>query len=229
MIQSRSMIPWALLIAGCAFTAVVNLRLSAQEQEKPHPTDRAEIERQKKSLEELVQLGAGLPEPYLKKLRQLATHGVFNPLRPDDKPNDVDEPIDVKPLMKKFDNFVSAKAVATAEVDDAERKLLALRYSAAVRVFRTNLAHYVQGRIDLDELLDAILLIRDAQLELGGKPADQLPILELCVEAAALRVGVEAQEYRIGRGIEQKLDFALYSHLDAQIRLLRAKKKLASK
>jgi hypothetical protein len=244
MWQACSLISRSVLVAGCTMAVVVSLPLSAQVPQKQNPPaknraldehkseEKSETARRKR-MEELVPFGYGLPERYLKIIGELSRPDgdlFFRPDQPAEDPQKTDQPPDDFDLfIKKLDKLVSAKPVVTARVDDELRNILALRYAAAVSLFKAKLVYCQDGRVTDSAVIATVPLIRNAQIELSENAADALPILELCVEGAALRVRLEAAEYKLGRGTEIEVAIALHDHLDAQIRLLRVKKSLAKK
>lgn len=234
MCQGRLMIAFSLLMAGTAFAVVVNLPLAAQVPRKPDEQANQLVEEveaaRRKIRQQLLPLGEGLPQPYLKCLREINVDSLDRPALDAKERTEMDRPADVAArLFDKIDKFVSTNPVVTAQLHDDLHKLLALRYVAAVQVLKAELANFREGRVTDDKVVATLPAIRDALVELHDNPADQIPILELCVETAAFRVGEEAAEYNVGRGTLRDLATALHDHLGARITLLRAREKRAKK
>jgi hypothetical protein len=112
--------------------------------------------------------------------------------------------------------------------DDEIQKLMKERYNAAVMVVQSRLQEYMAGRGTLQNFEDAIRKVRDARLELTDKPAEQLPILELCLGLAREVEGITDARFQAGQIGAAERDEARRARIDAEIHLLRVKKKIAA-
>lgn len=112
--------------------------------------------------------------------------------------------------------------------DDELRKLQIARYNAAFGEVKCVDAAYSNGTITFDLLFEAQKHLLQAELDLSDKPVDQIAAYEHFVEAAKQKEArVKSLYYSATRGGEaDKYYQAKFQRLDAEIQLLRAKRKL---
>lgn len=112
--------------------------------------------------------------------------------------------------------------------DDELRKLQIAKYNAAFGVVSSVKAGYEAGNVSFDAVLIAQQRVLQAEFELSDKPADQIAALEGSLEAAkAIEAKVKSLYYAASQGGEaDKYYRAKFMRLDAEIQLLRAKRKL---
>jgi hypothetical protein len=132
-------------------------------------------------------------------------------------------------VLKKFQEIISNAAAVSGPVDEELRKLLVDRRDAGMLGAGATRAAYEDGRITVDKYYDSIAQALSAQLELSDDPADHVRILELKVDLAKQIENNQLVLLVSGRGSPPEAVEARYKVLNAEIDLLRAKKKLAKK
>jgi hypothetical protein len=123
--------------------------------------------------------------------------------------------------------LLKAEPVKVDPKDDELRKLLKERYNEALAEIDER-SRRVLGILETpDTLLGAAERFVRAGLELSGKPADQVALLEKYVEFA--KAVEQAVDVRIKAGVRNftkgDLHQAKYARADAEVQLLRAKEK----
>jgi hypothetical protein len=129
-------------------------------------------------------------------------------------------------VLKKLGLIATAKPLETATGDDDLRKLLKARYNTAVRVLAQDVEHYSQGRGMVDTLLPALRQVRDSRLELSDSSADHLVVLEVYSELARSIERLRDCQADAGRASIREVEQSRYTRLDAEIQLLRCRRKL---
>jgi hypothetical protein len=129
------------------------------------------------------------------------------------------------PSGTKLPSLLTAKPVKEDPKDDELRKLLKARYNDAVGEMKVLSKMYREGRAGTDALLNEAgqRLVR-AGLELYDKPAERVALLTQYVELTMLVEKVVQGRYDTGQPVARELHRARYQRLDAEIRLLRAKR-----
>lgn len=134
----------------------------------------------------------------------------------------------------KFPAFLSAKPLQPDPKDDELRKLLKERYNAALAEARDYYAYeqLVNGRPWLLDGPDAEYArwnrLVDSGLELCDKPADKVALLTKYLELAKDTELVEKLRSEAGERRAGSYQRAKFERLQAEIRLLRAKREAAS-
>jgi len=112
--------------------------------------------------------------------------------------------------------------------DDELKILLIAKYNAAFAEVKSVEAAYGAGTIPFDSIFEAQKRLLQAELELSDKPADQIAAFEKQLEMAKhveQKVKSLALSYCKG-GEADKYYQAKFQRLDAEIQLLRAKRKI---
>jgi len=125
------------------------------------------------------------------------------------------------PVEKKPD---VAKPAVPAK--DPLPDLLTKRFEAAKTWFEARNQESLAGRTDLDVLIEAALRLLEAELELKRRPAEQLTALEAHRDRMKGILDVMDQKYKTGRASIAAYKQTEYYHLDAEIKVERAKRKL---
>jgi hypothetical protein len=118
-----------------------------------------------------------------------------------------------------------AKPLESATGDDDLRKLLKERYNAAVDMGRARFQEYVAGRGTLDILLEAGRYVLRAEVELNDKPADQVRVREKYLELTKEIEKINNARFQAGQLSLADKEQAHYVRVDAEIQLLKAKRK----
>jgi hypothetical protein len=105
------------------------------------------------------------------------------------------------------------------------RKLLKARYRTAVNLLEIRYQEYQSGRVSQDQLAEAFVRVRHAGLEMTDKPAERIAILELSVELAKEAEEAAENRFKAGRSGRGEVEIARLFRMDAEIALLREKRK----
>jgi hypothetical protein len=124
----------------------------------------------------------------------------------------------------KLPALLTAKPLKEDPKDDELRKLLKARYNEAVGEVKGLYAMYTAGRGTLDSFVEAGQRLVHAGLELYDKPADKVALLTQFVELT--KEAEKIAQARLDAAIVPitELRRARYQRLDAEIRLLRARR-----
>jgi hypothetical protein len=127
----------------------------------------------------------------------------------------------------KKSGWMSAEPRKTAPGDDNLRKLLVARYNAALAVVQAKEMELSTGRIEVvAALAEAARHLLDAELELADNPAEQLLAYERALEyARSVERMLEARR-EAGTATLADVERAHYHALDAEIQLLKARRKV---
>jgi hypothetical protein len=110
--------------------------------------------------------------------------------------------------------------------DDELTKLLKERYNAAQREVRARLAaHIIIPQNSLEEIFGCFRRLHNSELELSDKPTDRVTVLEKHVKVAKWFEKVQEDLFKSDVGNPESLENARYWRLDAEIQLLKAKRK----
>jgi hypothetical protein len=127
----------------------------------------------------------------------------------------------------KLPALLSAKPLKVHPKDDALRKLLKARYNEAVSEARE---HYIAEPSDdsrlsrQDSFYSRWGRVVKAGLALCDKPADKVALLKKYLDLTKVVERAHKEGYDLGRTTKGDLNRARYERLDAEIRLLRAKR-----
>jgi hypothetical protein len=108
--------------------------------------------------------------------------------------------------------------------DDELRKLLKARYNAAVAEMKARFKEFEAGRGRVDSMLGASKRLLESGLELSAGPNDRIKLLEQFLEMAKEAERIKQVLVDEGREAPTELHEARYLRIDAEIRLLRAKR-----
>lgn len=123
--------------------------------------------------------------------------------------------------------ILKAKPVKIDAKDDELTKLLKARYNEAVAELNEHYRSVVEGRHTPDVMLDAGKRVVEAGLELIQQPSERIALLEKYVELTKIAEEVAKAQVEVRRLRSPiMLHRARYDRLDAEIQLLRTKRKL---
>jgi len=125
-------------------------------------------------------------------------------------------PVEKKPAAPK----------PAAPAKDALADLLTRRFEAAKSELEARSQEFLAGRGTLDILIQASLRTLQAELELKRKPAEQVTALEAHRDRMKEIFDVNDTKHKAGRVSIADYKQSEYYHLDAEIKVERAKRKL---
>jgi hypothetical protein len=128
------------------------------------------------------------------------------------------------PSKVKLPALLSAKALAALPGDDEPRKLLKAKYNEAAGEAKSCYQEYWRGDCSQDQLYGACKRLVQASLELTDKQAERVALLTRYVETTAAAEKIMQERFEVGRCSIGDVHRARYERLDAEIRLLRAKR-----
>jgi hypothetical protein len=133
----------------------------------------------------------------------------------------------VKRLRFEALNALTDKPAKVESGDDELTKLLKERYNCAQRELNSLVSALVarpQPGPKLEEIFDTIRRLRDSEVELTDKPADQVKVHEKYLKVAKSFEDIQLELQRTGFATPADLDRARYWRLDAEVQLLKAKR-----
>jgi len=130
--------------------------------------------------------------------------------------------------QEKLPSIFPAKPREPAAGDDELRKLLIARYNSAVNELKMRFQRYEFGQSSLDFMLETARRVADSELELSDKPADQILVCQKLFQFAKDVEKLTESQFRTGIAGTGNVEFARYWRLDAEIKLLKAKRKVAA-
>lgn len=119
------------------------------------------------------------------------------------------------------------KARQPTASEDELRKLLIARYNSALKELEVRFMQFLAGRGSLDFMLSVTRRLTECELELCDKPADQIAVRQKLIEITKDVEKINQQRWESGRAGLEDVEFSRYWRLDAEIQLLRAKRKMA--
>jgi hypothetical protein len=131
------------------------------------------------------------------------------------------------PLLDKFKKLAS-EPMKPERGDDAVQKLMKERYNTALVMLEVRLKDFMAGRTTASTFEDALDQVLRARGELTDKPADLIPLLELRLELAreverAAEVNFQAERTGLAEPTAAKI-----ARINAEIELLRMKKRAST-
>jgi hypothetical protein len=128
------------------------------------------------------------------------------------------------PPKVKLPALLSAKALAALPGDDEPRKLLKAKYNEAAGEAKSCYKEFLRGSFNRDELYGAYKRLVQAGLELADKQAERVELLARYVETTAEAEQIMQERFKVARGSIGDVHRARYERLDAEIRVLRARR-----
>jgi hypothetical protein len=129
------------------------------------------------------------------------------------------------PAQEKLPSIIASKPLNSAPGDDELRKLLIARYNAAVAEMAARFKEFQAGHCSLESMADAARHIVNSGLELSDKPAEQLELREKFLELEKEIEKIAQARFEAGRIPPADLERARYERLDAEVQVLKAKRK----
>lgn len=126
---------------------------------------------------------------------------------------------------QKLPAILTAKPRQPGEKDDDLRKLLVARYNAAVAEIAAFYRDFLKGRGTFETFVPAAQRLVESGIELSDTPAEQIALREQFLELAKEVEKNQLACHEAGRIPDSEVAQARYLRLDAEIRLLRAKRK----
>ena len=124
----------------------------------------------------------------------------------------------------KLPALVSAKPLPPVPGEDESRKLLREKRNEAVAAARSSYEEFMKGRGRSDDMYRSCQRVVEAGLELCATPAEKVALLTQLVEVMA-EVDKDMQSrHAVARASAGDVHRARYERLDAEVRLLRAKR-----
>jgi hypothetical protein len=133
---------------------------------------------------------------------------------------------DQKPAEKedKLPAVMSAEQLKIDAGDDELRKLLKERYNAAVAEMRARYRQLESGGGTLEDVFGAARKVLRSELALSDKPANRIAVRAKYLELEQAAEKVATTRHQAGKLSDAELAAARYLRLDAEIKLLQAKK-----
>jgi hypothetical protein len=131
------------------------------------------------------------------------------------------------PALPPEPAILKAKPLKPAPGDDELRKLLIARYNVAVAEMQARYAEISAGRANCDIAVEAARHLVDSGIELTDKPAEQLAFREKFLELAKEVERIIEAQVEAGKTGVGDLEKARYLRLDAEVQLLKVKRKAA--
>jgi hypothetical protein len=141
------------------------------------------------------------------------------------QPRDLGELPEPGPDVMKLPAILTPKLRQAAPGDDELRRLLIDRYNAVVAELRLLARSYQQGQIDISRMIPAAQRLTDSERELCTRPADEVTVLEKYVELLRFNEKRVQALALVDQASPIDLEQTRYSRLDAEIQLLRAKRR----
>jgi hypothetical protein len=132
-----------------------------------------------------------------------------------------------QPAEGQLPAILKAKAIEPQPGDDELRKLLIARHNSAVAEMAARYKEFTAGRSTLDVLVEVGRRLVDSGLELNDKPAEQLALREKFFDLAVEVEKVQNARFAAGRIGSGDLESAHYLRLDAEVQMVKAKRKAA--
>jgi hypothetical protein len=130
-----------------------------------------------------------------------------------------------QPAEAQLPAILKVKALEPQPGDDELRKLLIARYNAAAAEMAARYKEFLAGKSIFEEMVDVGRRLVDSGLELSDKPAEQLALREKFFELALEVEKVQNARFAAGRIGAADLESARYLRLDAEVQVLKAKRK----
>jgi hypothetical protein len=121
--------------------------------------------------------------------------------------------------------ILKAKPRKSAAGDDELRKLVTARYNAAAAEMEIRLKEYLEGRVPLESMVDTARRVVESGLEVSDSAEEQQALREKFLELAVAIEKNQKTRVDAGRISPGALEEARYLRLDAEVQLLRAKRK----
>jgi hypothetical protein len=129
------------------------------------------------------------------------------------------------PRNYKLPKYLKAGVLKAAAEDDELRRLQKERYNTAVLVLKVRYLRMLDGRVTVEAVYESARKVADAEADLTEKPADRVAAREKLVELAKDVERVYLARYEAGRLSLDELAGARELRLDAEIELVREKRK----
>ena len=136
-------------------------------------------------------------------------------------------PQDKKPAGKeeKAPAVLRAEPLKIEAGDDELTKLLKARYNAAVAELQARSKALESGNGTVEDIFGAARKVLRSELALSDKPADRIAVREKYLELERAAEKVATIRFQAGKLSDADLAAARYSRLDAEVQLLKAKRK----
>jgi hypothetical protein len=134
-----------------------------------------------------------------------------------------------QPAEPKLPAILTAKPLQAGPGDDDLRKLLIARYNAAVAEAAGRIQEFQTGHCNLEAMAGVARRLVDSGLELRDKAADQVTLREQFLELAKEIEKIVQVRFEAGRISPADLELAHYERLDAEIQVLKARRKAAGR
>jgi hypothetical protein len=127
---------------------------------------------------------------------------------------------------EKLPALLAAKPLAAVDGDDDLQKLLKARYNEVAAELAGRYRQLRAGVTDVESLFDPAQRLLQTGLELHGKPADRIALLNQFLEFT--RMMEQAVKARVDAGVAPmlELNYVRYFRIDAETQLLRAKREV---
>jgi len=125
----------------------------------------------------------------------------------------------------KLPAIIMARPMKPASGDDELRRLLIDRYNAVVSEMQARYREFLAGRSAIDAFVDVAKRLVESGLEVYEKPAEQITLLEQFLELAKEAERIQKERLDANRIGVQDYEYNRYLRLDAEIKLLRAKRR----
>jgi len=123
----------------------------------------------------------------------------------------------------KLPAYLDAKPAKPADGDDVLHKLLKERYNAALKAAGFRYRHYMAGTGNgQGQLFAACRTLLEAELELVGKPAEQVAVREKFLALAKEVETMQEALFQAGRCSPADRELARVNRLTAEMELLKA-------
>jgi hypothetical protein len=126
---------------------------------------------------------------------------------------------------EKRPKILTAQPIKPGPDDDELQKLLIARYNAAVDEMQHRFQEFIAGRGTMEIFGATAKRLVDAGAELNDKPAHQVKLREQLLELMQEIERINVARHEAGQLSGADLQAARYLRIDAEIQLLRAKRK----
>jgi hypothetical protein len=129
--------------------------------------------------------------------------------------------------QKKLPRLLTAKPVGSTEERDEMRKLMRARYHAALEEVRGRYQQFLHGNGKADSMFDAFRRLLASGVVAADTGKAQVEFLEQYVDLTRQVSNMVSGQAKSGQISPAEAALARYMHLDAQIQLLHAQRRLA--
>jgi hypothetical protein len=129
------------------------------------------------------------------------------------------------PKVEKQPAILSAKPLKAGPSDDELQKLLIDRYNAAISELEDRYNEFLAGHATLDLMEGVVRRVASSGVELKKKPEDRIALREQLLDFMKRMEEIQKARFDAARIPQADVQRARYFRLDAEIQLLKEKRK----